>query len=142
MANSLIVTGALCRLYVNGTIYSVTQSVSVQVETGEYSIYQTGSPYPAEIAGGGQYKVTGNAKGVRVKNSGGVQGVNLRPLFSDLAASNYVSLRLEDRSTGETLWSINKAKISNVRETVQAKGIYMVDFDFIGQILFWPLDLS
>jgi len=142
MANSLIVTAALCRLYVNNVIYPVTQNVSVNVDTGEYSIYGINSPYPQEIAGGGQNMVKGSATVVRTKNSGGVQGVNLRPLFSDLAASNYVSLRLEDRSTGETIWSIPKAKISNIKETVATKGIYHISFDFTGQILFWSLDLS
>lgn len=142
MANSLIVTGALCRLYVNNKVYSVAQSVSMTQETGEYEIRGINSPYPQEIAGGGQISVKGSCKGVRVKNSGGVQGANARPLFSDVAASNYVSLRLEDRSTGETIWSIPKAKLSNVNESVAIKGVYQVSFDFIGQILFWPLDLS
>ena len=141
-AQSLIVTAALCRLYINGVIYKVTQNVSVNVDTGEYSIYGINSPYPQEIAGGGQNVVRGSAGVVRTKNSGGIQGVNARPLFSDLAASNYVSLRLEDRSTGETLWSIPKAKLLNVKESVNIKGIYHITFDFVGQIMFWPLDLS
>lgn len=139
---SLITTGALCRLYVNNTAYSVAQSVSLEYDTGEYSIYGINSPDPQEIAGGGQNSVRGSVRGVRVKQSGGVQGSGLRPLFSDRAASNYVSLRLENRQTGETLWSIPKAKVSKVSETVQTKGLYLVSFDFVGQILFWPLDLT
>jgi len=140
--NSLIVSAARTRFYVNNVIYPVVQDVDISVDTGEYSIYGINSPYPQEIAGGGQNVVKGSAKIVRTSNSGGVQGVNLRPLFSDLAASNYVSLRLEDRKTGETLWSVPKAKINNVQETVSVKGIYHISFNFIGQILFWPLDLA
>jgi hypothetical protein len=140
--NSLVISGARVRLYINNRVYAATQDVSVSVDTGEYSIYGINSPDPQEIAGGGQNVVKGSAKVVRTSNSGGVQAVNLRPLFSDLAASSYVSLRLEDRQTGETLWSIPKAKINNVTESVSAKGIYMTSFQFIGQILFWPLDLS
>lgn len=142
MANSLIVTGALCRLYLNNKIFSVSQSVSITQQTGEYEIFGINSPYPQEIAGGGQISVKGSCKGVRIKNSGGLQGSNARPLFSDVAASSYISLRLESRDTGETIWSIPKAKISNINESVQIKGIYQVNFDFVGQILFWPLDLS
>lgn len=141
-SNSIVVSAARCRLYVNNVIYKPTQDVSVTIDTGEYSIYGINSPYPQEIAGGGQNVVKGSAKVVRTSNSGGLQAVNLRPLFSDIAASNYVSLRLEDRQSSETMWSIPKAKISNVRESVSAKGLYQVSFDFIGQILFWPLDLS
>ena len=140
--NSLVVSAARCRLYVNNKIYSVAQDVSISQDTGEYSIYGINSPYPQEIAGGGQNVVRGSAKVVRTSNSGGLQAVNLRPLFSDIAASSYVSLRLEDRQTGETLWSVPKAKISNVVESVTAKGLYQTSFQFIGQIMFWPLDLS
>lgn len=140
--NTLVISAARCRLYVNNVIYPVTQNISISVDTGEYSIYGINSPYAQEIAGGGQNTVRGSAGIVRTSNSGGLQGVNARPLFSDLAASAYISLRLDDRQTSETLWSIPKAKISNVKESVQAKGIYHISFDFIGQILYWPLDLS
>jgi hypothetical protein len=142
MAQPIVISGGLIRLYVNNHVYAVTQSVSLTQQTGEYEIYGINSPYPQEIAGGGQVSTKGSVKGVRVKNSGGLQGVNLRPLFSDIAASNYVSLRLEDRSTGETIWSIPKAKVSNINESVATRGIYQVSFDFTGQVLFWPLDLS
>jgi len=138
----LVIAGGRVRLYVNNTVYSVAQSVSIEQSTGEYEIFGINSPYPQEIAGGGQISTKGSCKGVRIKNSGGLQGSNLRPLFSDVAASNYVSLRLEDRQTGETIWSIPKAKVSNISENVQAKGTYSVNFNFTGQILYWPLDLS
>jgi len=142
MAQPLVISSAHVRLYVNGTIYPVTQSVSLNLDTGEYAIYGINSPYLQELAGGGQVMVKGSATLVRTHNSGGIQGVNLRPLFSDIAASEYVSLRLEDRSTQETIWSIPKAKITSVNETAQAKGVYHISISWIGQILFWPLDLS
>lgn len=142
MANPLVISGALCRLYVNNKIYSVAQSVTLDVDTGEYAIFGINSPYAQELAGGGQINIRGSVKGIRVKQSGGLQGSNARPLFSDAASSSYVSLRLEDRSTGETIWSIPKAKIVKINESVAIKGTYKVNFDFIGQILFWPLDLA
>lgn len=144
MANqqSIVITGAQVRLYINNRIYSVAQSVSLEVDTGEYEIYGINSPYPQELASGGQIKVRGSVKGVRVKNSGGIQGINARPLFSDAGASNYVSIRLEDRSTGETLWSIPKAKVTRSSDVAMIKSIYQLSFDFIGQIPFFPLDLA
>ena len=144
MANqqSLVITGSLVRLYINNVIYAPSQNISVSIETGEYEIRGINSPFAQEIAGGGTYSVRGSAGVVRTKNSGGLQAINARPLFSDLAASSYISLRVEDRSTSETLFSIPKCKLSNMKETVQAKGIYNISFDFIGQILYWPLDLS
>jgi len=142
MAQPIVISGSLIRLYVNNRIYSPVQSISMENETGESSLYGINSPYPQEIMGGGQNSVKGSVKLVRTKNSGGIAAVNLRPLFSDLAASNYVSLRLEDRSTGETLWSIPKCKISNLSESAAARGLYSISFNFIGMIIYGPLDLS
>lgn len=142
MANPIVISSGLTRLYINNKIFTTTQSVSMQNTTGEYEIFGINSPYPQEIAGGGQRTVRGTVSGVRTKNSGGLQGSNALPLFSDVAASNYVTLRLEDRSTGETLWSIPKAKITNVDETISIKGVYKISFQFTGQILFYPLDLA
>lgn len=138
----LVITGANCRLYLNNRVYTVAQSVSLEYDTGEYEIRGINSPYPQEIAGGGQISVKGSIEGIRTKNSGGIQGQNGRPLFSDVAASSYVSLRLEDRSTGETLWSIPKAKVTKVSENTRTKGVYKVNISFTGQILYWPLDLA
>lgn len=139
---SIILSGALVRLYVNNQIYKVAQDVRLELDTGEYAIYGINSPYPQELAGGGQVAIRGSVRGLRVQQSGGLQGQNLRPLFSDLAASNYVSLRLEDRSTGETIWSVPKAKITKVSDAAMIKATYKVSFDFVGQVLFWPLDLA
>lgn len=137
-----VIAGATCRLYINNTIYSVAQQVTYDVDTGEYEIRGIDSPYAQEIAGGGTISAKGSVHGVRIKNSGGLQAQNARPLFSDVNASPYVSLRLEDRSTGEVIWSIPNAKISRVKDSVAVKGTYKIDFDFIGQVLYWPLDLS
>jgi hypothetical protein len=142
MANSLIVTGALIRVYLNNKVYSVAQSVSLEYDAGEYEIRGINSPYAQEIAGGGAISAKGSIKGIRVKNSGGIQGSNGRPLFSDVAASSYISIRIEDRSTGETIWSAPKSKITRVSETTQIKGVYFLSIDFVAQILYWPLDLS
>lgn len=142
MAQPLVMVGAHVRLFVNGTVYSVAQSVSLSVSTGEYAIYGIDSPYAQELAGGGQISVRGSVRGVRIKNGGGIQAQNGRPLFSDVAASNYISLRLEDRRTGEVIWSIPAAKITELKDSVSVKGTYKADFDFIGQIAYLPLDLS
>lgn len=142
MANSIVVSAALCRFYINNVIYSVTQDVSVNIDMGIISTYGINSPYAQEITTGGQYSVKGSAGVVRTKNSGGLQSTNAVQLFSNLGSTNFSSLRLEDRSTGELLWSIPKAQISNIKESVSKKGIYHITFDFIGQMLFYPLDLS
>lgn len=140
--NNLVISSGLTRLWINNRILTTTQTVSMQNNTGSYEIFGINSPYPQEIAGGGQRTVRGKISGIRTKNSGGLQGWGALPLFSDIAASNYVTLRLEDRSTGETLWSIPKCQIIDVDESISIKGVYRISFSFSGQILFYPLDLS
>jgi hypothetical protein len=142
MSNSLVISSGQVRLYVNNRILTTTQTVTMTNQTGEYAQYGINSPYPQSIDGGGQRSVTGNVSGIRTKSSGGLQGSNALPLFSDVCASNYISLRLESRDTGETLWSIPKAKISNVVESISIKGVYKISFDYIGLILYYPLDLA
>lgn len=142
MAQPLVLVGAHIRMFINNTIYPVTQQVSFDYESGEYAIYGIDSPYPQELAGGGQIMIKGQARGVRIKNSGGLQAQNARPLFSDVVASPYISIRIEDRTTGEVILSLINAKISRIRDSVATKGTYKVDFDFIGQVPYFPLDLS
>jgi hypothetical protein len=142
MSQSLVIPGSICRLYINNTIYNVAQSFSYEYEAGEYEIRGIDSPYPQEIAGGGSISIKGSVSGVRLKNGGGLQAQNARPLFSDVLASPYISIRLDDRRTGETLISIPNAKISNIKDSVSTKGIYRVNFSFTGQVAYFPLDLS
>ena len=143
MAQPLVIAGGSVRLYINNVVYSVAQSVSLEVTTGEYAIYGINAPYAQELAGGGQVSVSGSIKGVRINNSGGIQGsVNGRPLFSDVAASNYISIRVESRKTGELLWSVPKAKITKTSDVIATKQVYSLSLEFIAQIAFFPLDLS
>ena len=142
MTQPLVISGATLRLHLNNQIYKVTQSVSLQQETCEYAIYGIDSPYAQELASGGQISYRGSIRGVRIKNGGGVQAQNGRPLFSDVAASPYISIRLDDRTTGEILFSCQNAKITSIKETVGAKGTYKVDIDFHAQIAFTSIDLS
>lgn len=142
MAQPLVLVGPMIRLFINNTVYSVTQEVSYEIDTGEYAIYGIDSSYAQELAGGGQIMVKGSVRGVRLKNGGSLQAQNARPLFSDVNASPYVSLRIEDRTTGEVIVSIPNAKINNLRDMVAVKGVYQASFSFIGQVAFLPLDLS
>lgn len=139
MAKSLILTGAMIKLYINNTQYKVVQSVSLDVDYGEEGIYGIDTPWAQEIAGN-RASVRGNVKGLRIRYSGGLQAGNLRPAFFDLAASPYISIRIQDRSTGEDIVLITKAKVSRESHAVGIKGTYKLSFDFVGQIALFALD--
>ena len=140
MTQPLVIAGAKCRIFINNICYSVSQSVSVEVDNGTYSIYGINAPYAQEV-GSGQVSIRGSIRGIRTRSSGGLQGINAIPLFSNIASGNYVSIRLEDRQSGETLWSCPKCRVSKISETVQTKGLYFISFDFIAQMIYYPLDL-
>jgi hypothetical protein len=141
MAQSIILTGPNILLYINNTVYKVAQSINFTVDYSEEGIYGIDCPYPQEIAGG-RCTIRGSVKGLRVKYNGGLQASNLRPLFTDLAASPYVSIRVTDRSTGEDIILLQNAKVTNEQHSVAIKGTYKLNFDFVGQIPFFALDRS
>src|SRR5271166_6491470 len=139
MAIPLIITGPQINLYINNKLYKEVQSVSFSVDYNETPIYGIDSPYPQEIASN-RVTVSGNVNGLRVKQSGGLQGKNMRPLFGDIAASNYVSIRIQDRSTSEDILFIPNAKITRETHSASVKATYKLNFDFIGQIPLFALD--
>lgn len=137
----LVMTGAQIKLYLNNKFYKQVQAVSLVIDYGETERYGIDSPWPQEIAGT-KVSVRGSVTGLRIKLSGGLQGSNLRPLFSDMAASPYISIRIQDRSTGEDIVFIPKAKVTKENHTVPAKGSYKLNFDFAGVIPLMALDRS
>jgi len=139
MGQPLTLTGSQIILYINNTSYKVVQSITLDFDYTEDSIYGIDTPWAQEIAGG-RAMVRGKVTGLRTKLSGGLQGSNLRPLFTDLAASPYVSIRIEDRSTGESIVLIQNAKVTNESHTIATGGTYKLNFDFVGQIPLFALD--
>lgn len=139
MAQSFVLTGAHIKLYVNNKLYKVTQSISFTVDYGETEIYGIDAPYAQEIAAT-RISVRGNVNGVRIKQSGGIQADNLRPLFTDIGASPYISLRIQDRSTGEDIIFIPNAKVTRESHSIVTKQTYKLNFEFVGQIPLFALD--
>jgi len=131
--------GADIKLYINNKVYNVAQSVSFEVDYSESAIYGIDTPWPQEIAGG-RVSVRGNVRGVRIKYSGGLQGSNIRPSFTDLAASPYISIRIQDRQTGEDIALIERAKVSKESHSAGLRGSYKLNFDFEGQMILFALD--
>ena len=141
MAQPLVLSGAHIRVYLNNAVYKVAQSVTLNVDYSEDAIYGIDSPWAQEIAGG-RASVKGSIRGLRLKYSGGLQGNNLRPGFGDLAASSYISIRIQDLSTGEDIAFIPNAKVSDESHSVATKGTYKLNFNFVGQIVLFSLDRS
>jgi hypothetical protein len=139
MSQPLVLTGAHIVLYVNNKIYKEVQSITLSVDYGESEIYGIDSPWPQEIAPT-KVAVRGSVQGIRVKYSGGLQASNMRPLFTDIAASPYVSIRIHDRSTGEDIVFIPNAKVTRENSSAATKSTYKLNFEFVGMIPLFALD--
>ena len=139
MAVPVAITGAQISIFWNNNQYKEVADISFTVEYGEEPIYGIDSPYIQEISGG-KISVTGQVKSFRLKQSGGLQGKSLRPLFTDVSAAPYVGLRVSDRSTGEDIIFIPQCKVTSESHTIPAKGVYMINFSFIGMVPLFALD--
>lgn len=139
MAQSLVLTGAQIKLFINNKVYKEVQSVTLEIDYGETEIYGIDSIWPQEIATT-RASVRGSVSGIRVRYSGGLQASNIRPLFTDMAASPYISIRIQDRSTGEDIAFLANAKVTRERHSAATKGSYKLSFDFVGMIPYMALD--
>lgn len=141
MGLPVVLTGALIQIHWNNAQYKEVADISFTVDYGEYPIGQIDSPYAAEIAGGA-ISVTGTVNGFRLKLDGGLQGKNLRPLFTDVSAAPYVSLRVSDRNTKEDILFIPQCKIVSESHSIPSRGTYKLSFQFRGIIPYFALDRS
>lgn len=136
---SVVLLGALVRIYINNRIYNEAQSVSYTIDYGETEIYGIDTPFPQEIHST-RAMVAGSISGIRIRNSGGIQSFNARPSILDIVKAEYVSIRIQDRSTGEDLLFVPEAKITKQTLQAQAKGVVRLNFDFKGLVAFEPAD--
>lgn len=131
--------GANVRIFLNGNVYNEAQQCSWTIDYGENEIYGIDSAFPQEI-GSTRYRVAGSVTGVRIKNSGGLQSYNARPRVEDLVRAEYITIRIQDRQSGEDLLYLPNAKIGKQNYQTSAKGIVRLSFDFSALVGFEPLD--
>jgi hypothetical protein len=141
MASNVTIVGAQIEIFWNNQQYKEVADISFTVDYGEEEIYGCDSPYPQEIAGG-KIAISGSVNGFRISNSGGLQAKVLRPLFTDVSAAPYVSLRVSDRKTSEDIIYIPMCKISSESHSIPTRGTYKLNFSFKGMVPLFALDRS
>lgn len=141
MAQPITLTGAHIKLYINNQVYKVVQSITITVDYGEQEIYGIDAAHAQEIAPT-RLSIRGSVQGLRVKYSGGLQAQTIRPLFIDLLASPYISIRIQDRQSSEDILYIPQAKVSQETHTIATKTTYKMNFNFVGQVPLFALDRS
>jgi len=137
--NMITLTGALIKVYINNTLYKEVQQISYTIDYGEYPIYGIDSAHPQEIAPS-KVLVQGSIAGIRIRNSGGLQANDARPLIKDILAAPYISIRIQDRQSKEDLLFVMSAKVSNQRFMASVKRSVSLSFDFVGMLPMEPID--
>lgn len=136
---SYVLTGAHIKLYINNILYREVQGLSFSIDYGETELYGIDSAYPQEIVPG-KAMVRGSVSGIRLKYSGGLQGKNMRPLFNQLQSSPYISIRIQDRQSGEDIALFTQAKVTKESHAIATKSTYKLSFEFVAMIPLMALD--
>lgn len=134
-----VVSGAHIKLYINGVVYNEVQQLEFTIDYGEEPIYGIDSVFPQEIKIT-KISVQGSVSGVRLANSNGLQGSNIRSGIRDSVFAPYISIRAFDRRTGEDIIYIPYARVKNEKISVSAKGNVKTSFSFSGLQPQQPLD--
>lgn len=141
MAQSVVLKGAECKVYISGKIYSEVKSLRYTIDYGSKEIYGIDSQFPQEIAPG-RVSVQGTISGVRVRLTGGLQGYEARVRINELLKSPYTSLRIKDRKSDTDLLWLPQMTVINETITIPAKGIVELSFTFKGIVPYNPIDLN
>ena len=139
MAKSEIQTGAGCRVLVNGRIVGFATGVNWKRSIGSRYIYGIDSPYAAEIAVTGPYRIEGTISGFRLRDQGGWDGRGIMNSgrVKDMLIQPYVALELVDRrskigfaTVRNCIFdedSVNVVTKAQITMTANFKGIFMLN---------------
>lgn len=130
-AQSLIVTGASVRVFINGRLYGNVTSFKFTSETPGKEIHGLDSVEPDEIATT-VARVSGSLGMYRLIASGGLQGIGVQPEYADLPAGKYFTLSLVERSTDTTIFEASQCRAERESWDFAAKQQSQGQLDFKG----------
>lgn len=133
------IQGFAIKIFINGKVFGEVQEASWTLDYAEQEIYGIDSVFPQEISTA-KIATYGNIKGLRLRQTNGLQSINARPLLEKALANPYISIRIQDRLSGEDLLFCPNAKISSEAWNVAAKGILSLSFSFRAMSGLQPLD--
>jgi hypothetical protein len=141
MSQSVVLTGANCKIFIGGKLFPELQSITYTIDYGEQETYGIDSIYAQEIAVT-RLSVQGSCSGVRLKLSGGLQGKDAITKINQRLFAPYVSLEIRDRQSDTKLLFVPQCKITTQNVQIGAKGVVKLNFNFKGIIPYEPLDMN
>jgi len=138
MSKSNTQYGASAILKLNGKTVGLATSFSWTVDYGKRALYGIDQPQPQEFTPGVQ-RVSGTIGLVRVRGSGGAEGLGLvGPQWgtnnpsSGVLVERYIHLLLLDRTDGSVIFECERATITSQSWTAGAKDIIRGTLNFEG----------
>jgi len=137
MSQADIMTGAACRLLVNGKVIGVGTSITIQRNLGVKPIVGIDSVTPQELAITGPYTVTGTITALRTRSTGGFDGLQVinASSLSDYFNKKYCTIELVDRKTNITFAKVNKVIFNADTMQINARQVITITASFIGTFL-------
>lgn len=137
MSQASVIVGAAVRLLVNGKVIGVGTSVTITRDQGVKPIFGIDSVLAQEMAITGPYRVSGSITGLRTRDTGGFDGLQVinASTLSDYFNQKYCVLELIDRKTGVTFAKVTKVIFHSDTLQVSARAPLSISASFIGDFL-------
>lgn len=132
-------TGARAKLYINEKLIGLATDCSWSLPYGMEPVHTLGRYEPQEIVPVSQEAIEVSMNGMRVVNNGPHQGFDgnvdtakLVPVLKDLLNNKDITIRIEDRQTGEEIMRVAQCRSRGYSSQVGAKGMVTYSMNFIG----------
>lgn len=132
----MLQSGGAAKVIINGIVIGFATSLSFSRSISTKFIYGIDSPIAQEIAPT-TYSVQGNLNGLRIRSSGGLDGVGAMDISSlqKLFNFKYATIEVVDRVSNETFYTIQNVVFEQDSWTIQAKSLITFSASFKGKFV-------
>jgi hypothetical protein len=130
MRNRILV-GAGVRCLINSVDIGIVTAIQWGTQTAKEEERGIDSMAPFELSGTSS-SVSGSVSVYRMRDSGGLEGLNIVKPIPEISEDEYFTLELKDRLTGSTYFKVDHAACDGQSWSASAKGIVTGQFSFHG----------
>ncbi len=136
MAQQNILTGAGCKVAINGQVIGFATSLNWTRSAGMKTIYEIDSNLIVDQIET-TYAVTGSMNGFRLRGVGNLESQNIVGLdkIKKLFKRNFATIEVIDRASGNTIAYINNVMFDNDSWSLGAKSVISFNVAFKGQFV-------
>lgn len=134
MSQQNLLTGAGCKLAINGVVIGFATNLTWTRSAGMKKIYEIDSNLIVDQIET-TFAVTGSMSGFRIRGAGNLEQQNTVGLddIKNLFKRNFATIEVIDRASGNTVAYINNVMFDNDSWTVSVKSLITFNAQFTGQ---------